>query len=887
MIVEKIDYSPILLKNEWILPQEKLQTMSQIFKPPKDEITSPKILQNYYFSKLASVCQKACKNSGSEKVIEKKKKALETLKKVSQLIGEVRDFSGRSILEVMIIEKTTKEEFRSFMHLMGGENKIFRPTLASYHYEFAFHFAANVDRPELIEVLKGFVQWRTVPEDSLSPLHCAIIQGAHGFIKEFLKLPKVPLDRTCKLSHPKWDQMELELSPLALATALGEIQCLDTIVENSKDKECLCENVATVGNLLHLAIRCGQPLMLEHLLSRKHIEVTRCLIDDKAKGVRRDCFAPIHLASTQGDLEALLILYLAGADLNAQDNKGRTPLHYAVINEHEEAVKLLAHPYLKVNLKKDDEETRPPFFYAKEGSDISIFLKNAILEYEEREIEIEKKVKEIRQNLIEQNNKIKELEEDRKKLEDAPPIFSKAFPPQNLVLEGGGPQSIAFIGGLKVLEEKEILSEIKRIAGTSAGSMIATFLAIGYTIEEAKQLLMGTQLISLLDNNNNKGKRRTYNTLPHLLSKTTIFADNFIQFINRIRSLKPLGITELGTIAKMIGLTLWNSIDYAKIIVDHATILSDLNRNSGLCKGDALHKWIEKAIKDKANIDHFTFGELKAKVALGNQYKHLHIFATKMEGSPEVVHFNSEDSKWDNHVISYVTSASGALPIVFEMRTLKCKIDGRLEDDNQGPFCDGGIVYNCPIEVFDKKKYVMNQGKMKDGDCPAFNKKTLALSLYTPGETKANIPTTGFSLLGKVGNMMYNAERAIRNTVDYNSHRTIKVSNLNTSTFDFDIDQEKMEKLSHSEYQSVKNKLRDSNQDSFEILYKKIEETEGQLNESNLKSIESFFEQIDRESHEIMLNFGQDISNFFNREGELFDRLWKEVERKTVEKNKK
>ena len=48
---------------------------------------------------------------------------------------------------------------------------------------------------------------------------------------------------------------------------------------------------------------------------------------------------------------------------------------------------------------------------------------------------------------------------------------------ENLVIEGGGTKGVCIGGTLRVLEKYNILSKIKRYAGTSVGALIATLLA--------------------------------------------------------------------------------------------------------------------------------------------------------------------------------------------------------------------------------------------------------------------------------------------------------------------------------------------------------------------------------------------------------------------------
>ncbi len=70
----------------------------------------------------------------------------------------------------------------------------------------------------------------------------------------------------------------------------------------------------------------------------------------------------------------------------------------------------------------------------------------------------------------------------------------------NLVFEGGGVKGIAYGGALSVLDEKGILKNIKRVAGTSAGAINATLLAIGYTHEEVATIIKDTDFSTFADN---------------------------------------------------------------------------------------------------------------------------------------------------------------------------------------------------------------------------------------------------------------------------------------------------------------------------------------------------------------------------------------------------
>ncbi len=70
---------------------------------------------------------------------------------------------------------------------------------------------------------------------------------------------------------------------------------------------------------------------------------------------------------------------------------------------------------------------------------------------------------------------------------------------RNLIFEGGGVRGIAYIGAMKVLEKKKILSSIIRVGGASVGAINALLLGLNYSSEEAEKILMKMDIINFLD----------------------------------------------------------------------------------------------------------------------------------------------------------------------------------------------------------------------------------------------------------------------------------------------------------------------------------------------------------------------------------------------------
>ncbi len=74
-----------------------------------------------------------------------------------------------------------------------------------------------------------------------------------------------------------------------------------------------------------------------------------------------------------------------------------------------------------------------------------------------------------------------------------------AYPFRNLIFEGGGVKGIAYVGALKVLEERKILKDIKRVGGTSAGAINAVLLSAGFNLKEMQDILWNLNFNNFMD----------------------------------------------------------------------------------------------------------------------------------------------------------------------------------------------------------------------------------------------------------------------------------------------------------------------------------------------------------------------------------------------------
>lgn len=73
---------------------------------------------------------------------------------------------------------------------------------------------------------------------------------------------------------------------------------------------------------------------------------------------------------------------------------------------------------------------------------------------------------------------------------------------RNLVFRGGGVLGIGYVGALNELRNNNQLKSIERIAGTSAGAILATLFCVGYTPDELYQIMMDLDFKSFCDHEN-------------------------------------------------------------------------------------------------------------------------------------------------------------------------------------------------------------------------------------------------------------------------------------------------------------------------------------------------------------------------------------------------
>lgn len=85
---------------------------------------------------------------------------------------------------------------------------------------------------------------------------------------------------------------------------------------------------------------------------------------------------------------------------------------------------------------------------------------------------------------------------------------------KNLVFEGGGVKGVAYIGALNVLDEKGILKNIERVAGTSAGAITSCMVSLRYSPKYIGTTIKNMNMGSFADHEGVLKKMHNYGMHP-------------------------------------------------------------------------------------------------------------------------------------------------------------------------------------------------------------------------------------------------------------------------------------------------------------------------------------------------------------------------------------
>lgn len=493
---------------------------------------------------------------------------------------------------------------------------------------------------------------------------------------------------------------------------------------------------------IHIAIKQSRLDLLQLLMPIKiEQNITRfnCSNAKDNKG-----YSPLAKAIRKGSIvcfnEIMKWCFLKEHSSYALSNQGKLPLHLTILKSQFAMLKHLLVNYpdaCKQSFTVCNQSNQNPISYA--ASIRSLLAIRLLLDHGDNI-----------DNITDQN--FKKVYQD---LTRDYPRNQYLFPPRNLIFRGGGAKGIIYSGSLHALEEENMLVNVERVAGTSAGAITASLLAVGYTANEISEILK-----------------------------------------------KPA-----------------NFLDWS----DMARDLLTFDYKNGAFSGTNFLIWLDKAIEMKTGIAHCTFGELAQMIQDGKPFKHLHVFALRLN-TKELVRFDSENIKWRDLIISDAVRTSMSLPLIYKTHSIifKEKSDGiwkyrtessscknitsyevisAMKKPKEHEYVDGGGIYNFPKDAFDRRGYIKKNTPQDRFNKRKVNQSILGITLYNEEKQKnkenANKEqannATAFGVLNDFYSNKNNKRKSLQifeqdpDLVNRNKDCIIKISDCGISTFNFNL----------------------------------------------------------------------------------------------------
>ena len=307
-------------------------------------------------------------------------------------------------------------------------------------------------------------------------------------------------------------------------------------------------------------------------------------------------------------------------------------------------------------------------------------------------------------------------------------LLQSRFPFKNLVFEGGGVKAYVYHGVLHVLNEYDILPQIERVAGTSAGALQAAMLCFRLSTAETIDLYKTVdyaKIRSLQTHEESDEKRNWILDLP----------------FERVRG----------------------NLDAANRFL----------RQFGLYSTDYLQEWLEETIARYCNGNgRATFADFQAR-----GFRDL--YTTAVNITRHRAEIFSVDTTPDVSVADAIVM-SAAIPFFFEA----IRFDGK--SIGQGDhYIDGGALSNYPLTIFDAPRFKESSKHFTYG----INWETLGCQLFTP-ENCSEEATEIHNILQYAENLIETMSEVQKVAVDLRQvdrWRSMSISNCCVSTTNFDL----------------------------------------------------------------------------------------------------
>jgi NTE family protein len=346
---------------------------------------------------------------------------------------------------------------------------------------------------------------------------------------------------------------------------------------------------------------------------------------------------------------------------------------------------------------------------------------------------------------------------------------------KNLVFQGGGVKGSGYVGALRALEKIIDLKKIERVAGTSAGAIIATLLAVGCDIETLNDILSKLDFKAMLDD-----PEGGVNVQKKVLSSIEKNSTGKSVFFSKIPS-------------KTVKLP----------------ILHRLTNQLGIFEGDYVRKWLEDIIQTQVkkltnNAENgvlLTFGELhQLTEKYPGVFRDLYAVGLNLSIGKESI-FSYENPDYKDVIISDAVRISMSIPYIFKPHHVYYKEKGeRLVDSKRHIWVDGGLYNNYPIRCFDDRRYFsMEEGVLQNPETLGFRLVSLEYKDYFEGLISHSAPekpiNTLFTFTKSILTSLFAKQEDDHDKNIYDKKRSVYIDHLNISPLAFNLTEEQQQKL--------------------------------------------------------------------------------------------
>ena len=255
---------------------------------------------------------------------------------------------------------------------------------------------------------------------------------------------------------------------------------------------------------------------------------------------------------------------------------------------------------------------------------------------------------------------------------------------RNLVFKGGGVKGIAYLGALECAYSKGLMRSVRRVAGTSAGAITATLVAL--FPEDYKQFRAASDKLE-------------YSKVPSEGEQDEAEASD--KAGREGRFLKSIGAfkASIQCVNRLVQERGWYSSGY-------------------------FYAWMKQVIARQFAVvqESYSFADFRNPAIHRGSTSFLDLYITGTDISNRTARVFSYETTPDMEVATAVR-ISMSIPLFFETREY-------LYPGTASPqiYADGGVLWNYPIDLFDDRKYGR---RLKAG----LNEETLGFFLYTSPES--------------------------------------------------------------------------------------------------------------------------------------------------------